>query len=239
MPRSSRICRSRSRPTVTGPPARQAKQSASSRRLHQVNSGPGLSGPVAAAATMTSMPASPIRPGTASRPLRVQRRHPLGVKRADHDPHRILTGRDQPRGRRHQRPRRRRHDDHRPAHPDRPVLTPPHDLQQPLPLLITQPPRPHPAQPYRPLRPTHHMTECGTNHHGMSAQPVNVRGQRTSRAYSAGRISNREGTRWSHLPWSAPACGARAGRSAPGLVRGINPGSHPGADALARARAAR
>jgi len=25
------------------------------------------------------------------------------------------------------------------------------------------------------------MIECGSNHHGMSAQPVNVRGQRTSR----------------------------------------------------------
>ena len=39
--------------------------------------------------------------------------------------------------------RRRRHDDHRPAHPDRPVLAAPHDLLQPPALLITQPPRPH------------------------------------------------------------------------------------------------
>ena len=38
---------------------------------------------------------------------------------------------------------RRRHNDHRPAHPDRPMLSPPHDLLQPLPLLISQPPRPH------------------------------------------------------------------------------------------------
>src|SRR6266566_5086781 len=36
-----------------------------------------------------------------------------------------------------------------------------------------------PAEPYRLLRSIHHMIECGSNHHDMSAQPVNVRGQRT------------------------------------------------------------
>jgi hypothetical protein len=29
------------------------------------------------------------------------------------------------------------------------------------------------------------MIECGSNHHGMSAQPVNVRGQRTRQEHAA------------------------------------------------------
>jgi hypothetical protein len=57
---------------------------------------------------------------------------------------RVLIRGDQPGDRRHPGARRRRHDDHRPAHPHRPVLAAPHDLQQPPALLITQPPRPHP-----------------------------------------------------------------------------------------------
>ena len=49
----------------------------------------------------------------------------------------FLIGGHQPCDRRRRRARRRGHDDHRPAHPDRPVLAPPHDLLQPAALLIT------------------------------------------------------------------------------------------------------
>jgi hypothetical protein len=60
----------------------------------------------------------------------------------DHVPDGVLIRRDQPGDRRYQRARRGRHDDHRPADPDRPVLPAPYDLLQALSLLISQPPRP-------------------------------------------------------------------------------------------------
>jgi hypothetical protein len=80
--------------------------------------------------------------GTASRPPRVQCSQPLGVEQMDHIADGVLIGGDQPGNRRHRGTRRRGHDDHRPPDPDRPVLAPPHDLLQPLPFLIGQPPRP-------------------------------------------------------------------------------------------------
>jgi hypothetical protein len=58
-----------------------------------------------------------------------------------------------------------------------------HDLLQAPALLIGQPPRPHRlghlASQYSTC---HHKTECGSNHCGVPADPVNVCGQRTSRA---------------------------------------------------------
>jgi mRNA interferase MazF len=36
------------------------------------------------------------------------------------------------------------------------------------------------------------MIECGSNHHGMSAQPVNVRGQRTSLTRPEAEIDGRK-----------------------------------------------
>jgi hypothetical protein len=81
--------------------------------------------------------------GTASRPPRVQRGQALAVKPVDHVSHRVLIGGHQPGDRRHQRARRRRHDDHRPPDPDRTVLAAPHDLLQPPAFLISQPTRPH------------------------------------------------------------------------------------------------
>jgi len=71
----------------------------------------------------------------------------------DHVPDGVLIRGDQPGDRRHERARRRRHDDHRPPHPDRPVASAPHDLQQP--------PRPHRLShlPLPTLDP-HHKIEC-------------------------------------------------------------------------------
>jgi hypothetical protein len=80
--------------------------------------------------------------GTASRPLRVQGMQPRGVERVDHVPDRVLIRGDQSSDRWHRCPGRRRHDDHRPADPDRPVPAPPHDLLQPASFVLRQPPYP-------------------------------------------------------------------------------------------------
>jgi hypothetical protein len=90
--------------------------------------------------------------GTAARPARVQRGKPPLVERVDHLTHRVLVRLNQPGDRRYLRPGRRRHGDHRPAHPDRLVLAPPHDLLQPATLVLGQPPRPHrPGHQHHPI----------------------------------------------------------------------------------------
>jgi hypothetical protein len=74
--------------------------------------------------------------GTASRPARVQRRQAAGVEVVDHVPHGVRVGRDQPGDRRRGCPGRRGQDDHRPPHPDRALLAPPHVVQQATALVL-------------------------------------------------------------------------------------------------------
>ena len=75
------------------------------------------------------------------------------VEQMDHIADGVLIGGDQPGDRACRRPRRRRHDDHRPPHPDRPVLTT--------------------------TRSRHHKIECASTPCRLSADPVNVSGHRT------------------------------------------------------------
>ena len=107
-----------------------------------MNGRPSFSGRVVAAVTMNVHVLVTDQAGTASRPVRVQRGQALLVEGVDHVADGVLIGGDQPGDRRYRCPGRRRHDDHRPADPDRPMLTAAHDLLQPLPLLIGQPSRP-------------------------------------------------------------------------------------------------
>jgi hypothetical protein len=114
--RVCRICRSRSRPTVTGRPGWPTKYTASLRRLQCVNGRPSFSGRVVAATTISSTSWSLIRRGrppahrgsSTARPLALNKwitSRPVSSSAATSRAI-ALTGVP-----------RRRHDDHCPAHP--------------------------------------------------------------------------------------------------------------------------
>jgi hypothetical protein len=130
--------------------------------------------------------------GTASRPLRVQRGQPPLVEGVNHIAHGVLVSGHQPGDRRNRCPRRRRHDNHRSADPDRAVLAPAHDLGQPLAHLIGEPARSdwlcHPTPHLDPdLTPRSRVRSTDPQPGDADrcvANPVNVGGHRTSNVES-------------------------------------------------------